>query len=326
MAKADIRIKLIPDTKELDKALKKPGKLGLAFGGGNGEGKSEKTTAKGVTKGLGIIGAILGVLSSLDFIIKPVFALFRAILTLLFLPLIPIMKPALKAMADALPKLIELSISMSDKIQQMVDFFSQPPAKIAEDIFNLENLKKAAIGFVKFFFNLGQFIGEIISPIVIFFVNVGKVIGEIIVFAIKRFAKFFFDVGVKIGERLITAFNSLKDLGKNLWNIIKDAFVFVKNTIINVIKSVANTIISLLNILPGVGIPHLANGGIVTRPTLAVVGEAGPEAVIPLNKASGFGGGITVNINNPIVREDRDLKRLADAVSKQLQRSGQRGF
>lgn len=37
---------------------------------------------------------------------------------------------------------------------------------------------------------------------------------------------------------------------------------------------------------PDVGtIPYLANGGIVTRPTLAMIGEAGPEAVVPLSKA-----------------------------------------
>ena len=41
-----------------------------------------------------------------------------------------------------------------------------------------------------------------------------------------------------------------------------------------------------------------ANGGIVTRPTLGLVGEAGAEAVIPLNRANGLGGtsiAITVN-------------------------------
>ena len=38
--------------------------------------------------------------------------------------------------------------------------------------------------------------------------------------------------------------------------------------------------------------PHLASGGIVKSPTLAVIGEAGPEAVIPLpDLASFFGGG-----------------------------------
>jgi hypothetical protein len=45
----------------------------------------------------------------------------------------------------------------------------------------------------------------------------------------------------------------------------------------------------------GSAIPRLADGGIVTGPTLAMIGEAGPEAVIPLNRM-GSGGGITVNV------------------------------
>lgn len=38
-----------------------------------------------------------------------------------------------------------------------------------------------------------------------------------------------------------------------------------------------------------IGVPHipmLADGGVATGPTLAVVGEAGPEAIVPLNRAS----------------------------------------
>ena len=47
----------------------------------------------------------------------------------------------------------------------------------------------------------------------------------------------------------------------------------------------------------------LAEGGIVTSAQLAVIGEAGPEAVIPLSKmgSMGFGGGganITVNVTS----------------------------
>lgn len=43
-------------------------------------------------------------------------------------------------------------------------------------------------------------------------------------------------------------------------------------------------------------IPYLASGGIVTRPTVAVIGEAGPEAVVPLNRF-GFGTRVEVNVN-----------------------------
>ena len=46
----------------------------------------------------------------------------------------------------------------------------------------------------------------------------------------------------------------------------------------------------------GINIPGLADGGIVTRPTLAMVGEKGPEAIIPLSQMGGMGGGVTVNV------------------------------
>lgn len=45
-------------------------------------------------------------------------------------------------------------------------------------------------------------------------------------------------------------------------------------------------------------IPALAEGGVVTQPTVALIGEKGPEAVIPLNKAGGFGEGGGVTIQN----------------------------
>jgi len=59
------------------------------------------------------------------------------------------------------------------------------------------------------------------------------------------------------------------------------------------------------NNVEGVDIPKFGKGGIVTRPTLAIVGEAGPEIIMPMNKLSGAnpamraagGGGMVVNID-----------------------------
>lgn len=46
-----------------------------------------------------------------------------------------------------------------------------------------------------------------------------------------------------------------------------------------------------------INIPGFANGGIVTGPTLAMVGEKGPEAIIPLSQMGNMGGGgVTVNV------------------------------
>ena len=52
----------------------------------------------------------------------------------------------------------------------------------------------------------------------------------------------------------------------------------------------------------GINIPKMANGGIVTSPTLAMIGEGGsPEAVIPLSKMNRMGGGnYTINVQGGI--------------------------
>jgi len=42
-------------------------------------------------------------------------------------------------------------------------------------------------------------------------------------------------------------------------------------------------------------LPRMAEGGIVSSPTLALIGEAGPEAVVPLDRMN-TGGGVTVNV------------------------------
>ena len=52
--------------------------------------------------------------------------------------------------------------------------------------------------------------------------------------------------------------------------------------------------------LGGIKIPGFADGGIVTRPTLAMVGEKGPEAIIPLSQMGNAGGGVTVNVTGGI--------------------------
>ena len=54
------------------------------------------------------------------------------------------------------------------------------------------------------------------------------------------------------------------------------------------------------------GIRPFATGGIVTKPVVGLIGEAGPEAVIPLSKAGnvpGLGGGTTINIYSTIADE-----------------------
>lgn len=71
------------------------------------------------------------------------------------------------------------------------------------------------------------------------------------------------------------------------------------------------------------GVPKLAEGGIITRPTLAIVGEAGPEAVVPLNGSKGLGD-VNVSIMEGAqitVTNEADENRLADTIARKLSRA-----
>ena len=61
------------------------------------------------------------------------------------------------------------------------------------------------------------------------------------------------------------------------------------------------------------GVERLANGGIVRSPTLAMIGERGPEAVIPLNRSGAGGINVNITVNGDIVSDDFE-QRVTSAV------------
>jgi hypothetical protein len=68
----------------------------------------------------------------------------------------------------------------------------------------------------------------------------------------------------------------------------------------------------------GLDYKAMATGGIVTSPTFALIGEAGPEAVIPLSKMGSMGGGVTINVNggdpNAVVTALRNYMRQNGSI------------
>lgn len=106
----------------------------------------------------------------------------------------------------------------------------------------------------------------------------------------------------------------------NMWEGIKSGITSGINWVIDKLNSFiakANKVISSLNEVPGVNfpnisqIPKLAKGGIVSKPTIAMIGEAGPEAVVPLPRMNEMGGGGNVTV---IVNGDVSGRDLVDKV------------
>ena len=146
-----------------------------------------------------------------------------------------------------------------------------------------------------------------------------------------------------------TIFQSIKNIVSDVFTQIVTSVKSAFTTIINYVIGAVNRLIGIINgaigaynkipIAPDIpkipNIPTLAQGGIVMGPTLALIGEAGPEAVVPLSqqympdflKGDGGGGGTTVinvNVDAGLVSSpDQVGQQIIEAIRRAERRSGQ---
>jgi phage-related minor tail protein len=131
----------------------------------------------------------------------------------------------------------------------------------------------------------------------------------------------------------------ISDIWTDITNTIKtgvDQDIAIINGFINALDMIHITIPSVS--IPGTklstpainlgfnipDIPMLADGGFVTSPTLAIIGEAGPEAVVPLS-SMGSGGAsgqqIVVNIQGGIFPADGStMTQIGNLLAKSILR------
>ena len=69
------------------------------------------------------------------------------------------------------------------------------------------------------------------------------------------------------------------------------------------------------------GFTPMAEGGIVNRPTMAMIGEAGAEAVIPLDRMGSMGTKVVVNVQGSVISEGQ-LQSVIQDVLYNLNRTG----
>ncbi len=129
-------------------------------------------------------------------------------------------------------------------------------------------------------------------------------------------------------------FETFRNIIKNVINGVAAYFEFMANAWV----TAANIIIKGLNLINpfddipyipkisigrmsndsdtsggGMVIPKMADGGIVTGPTIAMIGEAGPEAVIPLDRMKNSGG-ITVNVTGGLATSAEIGQAVVNAI------------
>lgn len=119
-----------------------------------------------------------------------------------------------------------------------------------------------------------------------------------------------------VSNVLAPAFDAVFQAIDSGQNVFKSLIKSIEQTILKMVEAVAEAIIFtlILDVITGGSysvsgaimnalgltskLPKMAAGGVVTRPTIALVGEAGPERITPLNSItngnSGFNGGEVV--------------------------------
>jgi len=135
---------------------------------------------------------------------------------------------------------------------------------------------------------------------------------------------------ISVGTALYTAwktnFLGIQDITKSVVDFIKNAI----NSVLGVVQSLINALSSAVNaaksLVSSVGgriksgiskIIPFQEGGIVTKPILGMVGEAGPEAIIPLNRLGGLGtGGITINLQGDFYTDMEIAEKFGNAIAK----------
>ena len=196
---------------------------------------------------------------------------------------------------------------------------------------------------------LGKVLGLAFKPVLLIFRLMQKVVDPIVDAFTGMFAELdpFFskmdEMYTQLEKGIGPVFSFIGELLGGVFSLIGsvigiliDGFMLLYDNVISPIISVISSIGSFLGFGGGDDEEPvaMAKGGVVNSPTNAIIGEAGPEAVIPLDKMGGMGSDAVVaaiqqfgnEIKNLQVQVNMDGRKVADGVSKVVQRSTENKF
>ena len=162
--------------------------------------------------------------------------------------------------------------------------------------------QKAWNALTNVFSSIGTWFGERWNDVTTALANVATWFGNIFKTAFEAVKNAFSTIGSFFSGVWTTVKNIFVNAGQMVGSAVGGAFKSAVNAVLGTIENVVNGfigmingVIGLINKIPGVSLgsvgyvslPRLARGGIVDSPTVAMIGEAGKEVVMPLEN-TGF--------------------------------------
>lgn len=162
--------------------------------------------------------------------------------------------------------------------------------------------QKAWTGLTNIFSKLGSWFGERWNDVTNALANVSAWFGNMFTSAYNAVKNAFSSIGSFFNGVWSTVQSIFVNAGQKVGSAVGGAFRSAVNGVLGTIENVVNGfidmingVIGMINKIPGVSLggigyvslPRLARGGIVDSPTVAMIGEAGKEVVMPLEN-TGF--------------------------------------
>ena len=187
-------------------------------------------------------------------------------------------------------------------------WFGQRWADVTSALANIgtwftDMFQKAWTGLTNIFSKLGSWFGERWADVTNALSSVSNWFGEMFTNAYNAVKDAFSSIGDFFSGVWDTVKSIFVNAGQMVGEAVGGAFKSAVNAVLGTIENVVNGFIGMINgvldvvrNLPGLGwvgsvstvsLPRLARGGIVDSPTIAMIGEAGKEAVVPLEN-TGF--------------------------------------
>ncbi|HEW6374942.1 TPA: hypothetical protein V0048_001844 [Streptococcus pneumoniae] len=187
-------------------------------------------------------------------------------------------------------------------------WFGQRWADVTSALANIgawftDMFQKAWTGLTNIFSKLGLWFGERWADVTSVLANVSSWFGNMFTSAYNAVKNAFSSIGGFFSGVWSTVQSIFVNAGQKVGSAVGGAFRSAVNGVLGTIENVVNGFIGMINgvlgvvrNLPGLGwvgsvstvsLPRLARGGIVDSPTIAMIGEAGKEAVVPLEN-TGF--------------------------------------
>lgn len=186
-------------------------------------------------------------------------------------------------------------------------WFGQRWADVTSALANIgawftDMFKKAWTGLTNIFSKLGLWFGERWADVTSVLANVSSWFGNMFTSAYNAVKNAFSSIGGFFSGVWSTVQSIFVNAGQKVGSAVGGAFRSAVNGVLGTIENVVNGfigmingVIGMINKIPGVSLggigyvslPRLARGGIVDSPTIAMIGEAGKEAVVPLEN-TGF--------------------------------------